>query len=259
MKKCIKAMDNTTQSSILFRLMQDVGLGTDTEICQYMYLGHLISLLEKKKYYVKRKKEFPDMREKEIPHRFLFTEFTIPNGKLSAEQVDRSKRKSESIHNFEKVSSALLTSCWTERITENILMWERGKDEDKPRVCIKSCIGDFVKAFEAMDFTIWCGKMLYEPFYPVLMSDDIIWYKEPYFSDEREIRFYFSKDFDRVAPDDGIDNHIDLPVDIQTLIHEIILSPDATKQDKENVLRLIEPYNITVTSSKIETNQIDNQ
>lgn len=236
--------------------MQDVGLGTDTEICQYMYLEHLEKLLETGYYYVRRKGKFSDKREKELPRRLHFTEFTIPVGKPSSEQQDRSKRKNESIHKFEKVSSLLITSCWTERITENVLMWERGKN--KPKACIKSRIGDFVKAFGNMGFTIWCGKMLYEPIYPVLMSDDIIWYKEPYFSDEREIRFYFSKKLDSVVPDDGTNDHVRLLVNIQTLIHEITLSPNATIQEKENVQRLTKPYNITVKSSKIETNQIDN-
>lgn len=237
--------------------MQDVGLGTDTEICQYMYLEHLEELLEKGCYYVRRKGEFSDKREKELPRRLHFTEFTIPGGKLSAEQQERSKRKSESIHKFEKVSSSLLTSCWTERITENVLMWERGNGVTMPKACIKSRIGDFVEAFGNTEFTVWCGKMLYEPIYPVLMLEDIIWYKQPYFSDEREIRFYFSKKYDRVVPDNGIDDHVHFPVDIETLIYEIVLSPYMKPEEIEKIRRIVSSkyQKITVTISKVEINQ----
>lgn len=233
------------------RLMQDVGLGMDTPICQYMNLDYLIALLKTEEYYVNRKKVFRDKKEKSLPHKLVFTEFTIPNGQLSPEQVERSTMRRGTVRQFEEVSPCLLTSCWTERVSENALLWDR--DGEKHKACIKSTIGGFVSAVCKTELTIWCGKMIYEPISPILMSDDIIWYKQPYFSDEREIRFYFSKELHCVIPDDGASDHKSFRINRETLIQEIVLSPYIERSAAESLKECFEKeYNIPTTFSKIE-------
>ena len=246
-------MDNTTSNDncTTIRLMQDVGLGMDTPICQYMNLDYLIALLKTEEYYVNRKKVFRDKKEETLSHELVFSEFTIYNRQLSPKQIERSKKRQESVHRFEKVSSSLLTSCWTERVSENALMWDR--DGEKNKACIKSTIGSFVSSIHETYFTIWCGKMIYEPIFPVLMSDDVIWYKQPYFSDEREIRFYFSKEMHSIIPDDDTSNHRRFRVDRKTLIQEIVLSPYIEKTTAQILKECFEKkYNILTTISKIE-------
>lgn len=246
-------MDKNTSNDndTIIRLMQDVGLGMDTPICQYMNLDFLIALLKTGEYYVNKKIIYRDKREKSLPCKLVFSEFTIPDGQISPDQIERSKMRHETIRQFENVSPYLLTSCWTERVSENALMWDR--DGVKHKACIKSTIGRFASAISCSELIIWCGKMIYEPIFPVLMSDDIIWYKQPYFSDEREIRFYFSKEIHRVTPDDGILNHRSFPVDRQNLIQEIVLSPYIEKSDAERLKENFEKeYNIPTTISKIE-------
>lgn len=236
---------------MIIRLMQDVGLGMDTPICQYINLDYLIALLKTEEYFVNRKKFFRDKREKSLPSRLVFSEFTFPNEQLSPVQVERSKKRQESVHRYEKVSLSLLTSCWTERVSENALMWDR--DGEKHKACIKSTIGSFVSSIHETDFTIWCGKMIYEPLFPVLMSDDIIWYKQPYFSDEREIRFYFSKEMHCIIPDNDTSNHRRFRVDRKTLIQEIVLSPYIEKTTAQKLKECFEKkYKILTTISKIE-------
>lgn len=231
--------------------MQDVGLGMDTPICQYMNLNHLIALLKTEEYYVNRKKCFMDKMEKTLPHKFIFSEFTIPNGQLSPMQIERSKSRQETVRKFENMSPCLLTSCWTERVTENALMWDR--DGEKHKACIRSTIGRFVSAIRGPELTIWCGKIIYEPLLPMVMSDDIIWYKQPYFSDEREIRFYFSKEINQIIPDDETSNHKNFCIDRKKLIQEIVLSPYIEKSSAESLKERFEnEYNIQTTISKIE-------
>lgn len=243
--------NKSNDSGRIFRLMQDVGLGEDTPICQYMNLDYLIALLKTGEYYVNRKKVFSDKREKSIPHKLVFGEFTIPYGQLSPEQVERATMRQDVVHQFEKVSPYLLTSCWTERVSENALMWERGGEKHK--ACIKSTIGGFISGVCNTELTIWCGKMIYEPILPMLMSDDIIWYKQPYFSDEREIRFYFSKELHHVIPDDGTSNHKSFRINLETLIQEIVLSPYIEKSAAKSLKESFEEeYNIPTTFSKIE-------
>ena len=95
--------------------------------------------------------------------------------------------------------------------------------------------------------------MIYEPIHPILLSEDIIWYKEPYFSDEREIRFYFSTDFSKIVSDEENNEGVFLEVKKELLIHEIILSPYINKNAAEELKQSItETYGIKTTTSKIE-------
>lgn len=244
--------NTSTDNGKIFRLMENVGLDEDTKICQYLNLDYLLALLKTGKYYVNRKQVFADKRESSRPLKLIFSEFTIPGGKLSPAQEERSKKRQESVHQFNKVSSYLLTSCWTEQNSENVLMWERGGERHK--ACIKSTVGKFVSAISETELTIWCGKIMYDPIFSALMSDDILWYKQSYFSDEREIRFYFSKDLDQITPDeDHLLNHKKFSVDTSTLIQEIILSPYINDSTYEELKETIEDkYKIHTTKSKIE-------
>lgn len=238
----------------MFHLMQDVGIGNDTEICQYMSFDYVKSILETDEYYIKRKAFFVDKREKTIPFRLQF-ELTPAGIKLTPEQMNRMDERNRVVEYYEKESSLLLTSCWTERITENALMWDRGPE--KKKACIKTKIGNFVEAFGDIKLAIWCGKILYEPIKPLLMSTDIIWYKEPCFSDEREIRFYFSADFSKIVPDvpnnTNEEEGVFLPVKKDLLIQEIVLSPYIEKKEAKDIKNtIIKTHGIKTTISKIE-------
>ena len=238
-------------NTIIFRMMQDVGLGNDTEICQYLRLDYLQALLKTGKYYVRKKKYFTDKQEGSIPPKLIFSEFTIPGGKLTHEQESRSQERNKSINHYEQESSLLLTSCWTERTSENALMWDRMGESHQ--ACIKTTVGNFVSAFIELKYHIWCGKMLYGPIYKAIMSDDIIWYKEPYFSDEREVRFYFSTGLQNIQPDSTPNDHQFFPVNTQTLINEIVLSPYIERNAAEVLKDTIKnTYEIPTSLSKIE-------
>lgn len=234
----------------MFHIMQDVGLANDTEICQYLALDYLKAILKTDEYYVKRKRFFVDKREKTVPFRIRF-ELTPYGQLLTPEQIRRMDERNKTIQYFEKESSSLLTSCWTERTTENALMWDR--DGERHKVCIKTTVGDFVAAFGNTKFEIWCGKVIYEPINPVLMSEDIIWYKEPYFSDEREVRFYFSTEFGKIVSDKENNEGVPFEVNKKLLIHEIVLSPYINKNAAEELEQSIsKTYGIKTTISKIE-------
>lgn len=233
--------------------MQDVGIGLDTPICQYMDLNYLMTLLTNKKYYITKKKFFVDKLGKRIPLRLRF--LPIPCGQVgkTRDQERSQAERTAAICHYEQNAANLLTSCWTERITENALMWDRGGEKHK--VCIKSTIGNFISAISTSDYVIWCGKIIYEPIYPVLQSEDIIWYKEPYFSDEREIRFYFSTDYNNVTAGNAGVYNIQLQVQPETLIQEIILSPYIDKKTSTEIKKCIqERYHISTSSSAIEVN-----
>ncbi len=216
---------NDTQG--FFHMMKDVGIGYDTEICQYLNVEYLIGILKNNSYYVKRKESFKDKREKEFP---LFMQFPLsPSNEEDKRLLVQSEQQKEEWYRdnkeYEELSH-LLTACWTVRTNENILMWDRG---NPCKACIQSTIGDFVSSFDSnMAFTIWCGRILYSLFSMATQPSQKLWIKEPFFSDEDEVRFYFSANFDKIEPDVPSNNDLDgisLKVNPIKMIHHITLSP----------------------------------
>lgn len=237
-----------------FLLMEDVGIGLDTKICQYLDVDYLLKLLKDNRYYVKRKQYFPDNREKDFPH---FLMFPIRPTDKEYKQTSLLSKQQEELHSNIKEyqeQSDLLTSCWTVRTRENILMWDRGS---KCKACMQSTIGQFVGSFDKdMKYTIWCGRILYEQFSRVFQWEHKIWTKEPYYSDEEELRFYFSTSINEVLadkPNKENNRGVSLKVESQKMINEIILSPYIDKKTAETMKEFIEgKYKIPTRYSNID-------
>lgn len=246
--------DETSQIRF-YRIMEDVGINSETKICQYLDLEYLLKILETNTYYVKRKKFFVDKREKNFP---LYLSFAIAPVdpiyiKEHADDIARQQEKlNENIRRYQEQSN-VLTSCWTVRTMENILMWDRGS---KRRARIETTIGEFMGAFESIDFTIWCGKMFYESFSKVMLSQNKIWVKEPYFSDEEEVRFYFSSSSDEVKPDivtEGTEKGVFLKIDPKRMMRKIVLSPNINRKCANALSKAIkDKYGIEARPSSIE-------
>lgn len=241
-----------------FHIMEGVGINSETMICQYLDLEYLMKILNEESYYVKRKKFFVDDREKDFPELLRFgLEPMDPEYRKdhAAEIAKRQVEWAKSVSQYKK-QSYLLTSCWTVRTMENILMWDRG---DKSRACIVSTIGDFVGSFEKdINYEIWCGRMFYEPFSKVIKFENKIWVKEPYFADENEIRFYFSSSFEKVEPDTTKDGEcpekgVSLKVTPKQMMREIVLSPYLDKKCAESLSKAItDKYQINARPSLLD-------
>ena len=241
-----------------FHIMEGVGINSETKICQYLDLEYLMKILNEEAYYVKRKKFFVDDREKDFPELLRFgLEPMDPEYRKdhAAEIAKRQVEWAKSVSQYKK-QSYLLTSCWTVRTMENILMWDRG---DKSRACIVSTIGDFVGSFEKdINYEIWCGRMFYEPFSKVIKFENKIWVKEPYFADENEIRFYFSSSFEKVEPDTPKEKEcpkkgVSLKVTPKQMMREIVLSPYLDKKCAETLSKSItNKYQINARPSLLD-------
>lgn len=241
-----------------FHIMEGVGINSETMICQYLDLEYLMKILNEESYYVKRKKFFVDDREKDFPELLRFgLEPMDPEYRKdhAAAIAKRQVEWAKSVSQYKK-QSYLLTSCWTVRTMENILMWDRG---DKSRACIVSTIGDFVGSFEKdINYEIWCGRMFYEPFSKVIKFENKIWVKEPYYADENEIRFYFSSSFEKVEPDITKDGEcpekgVSLKVTPKQMMREIVLSPYLDKECAESLRKAItDKYQINARPSLLD-------
>lgn len=241
-----------------FHIMEGVGINSETKICQCLDLKYLMKILNEESYYVKRKKFFVDDREKDFPELLRFgLEPMDPKYRKdhAAEIAKRQVEWAKSVSQYKK-QSYLLTSCWTVRTMENILMWDRGA---KSRACIVSTIGDFVGSFEKdINYEIWCGRMFYEPFSKVIKFENKIWVKEPYFADENEIRFYFSSSFEKVEADTPKEKEcpekgVSLKVTPKQMMREIVLSPYLDKKCAESLSKAItDKYHINARLSFLD-------
>ena len=241
-----------------FHIMEGVGINSETTICQYLNLEYLMKILTTNTYYVKRKKFFRDNREEDFPQYLHFA--LVPTDldykqNHAADIAKQQEKLDETIKQYQEQSN-VLTSCWTVRTMENILMWDR---DNKQKACIKSTIGDFVGSFKKdIQYEIWCGRMFYEPFSHVFQFKNRIWVKEPCFSDEYEVRFYFSSSDKEVIPDTPKDKEcpekgVSIKVTPTQMMHEVVLSPYIDKKCAEDLSKAIKKkYNIEARPSSID-------
>ena len=230
-----------------FQLMD--GLDGNTPIRQYLKLDYLLQLLESSSYYVKRKSKFEDKRESSLPLKSLFHLQSV--GDTAYKSLD-DKYMGESLEKFRKYnkSSNILTSCWTERVGESALMWKNFVDNRG--ACIKTNINNFVASFVEDDYEICCGRMSYNGYIAEQDYLEALFSKERYFSEEKEIRFYFTP---RDRKENIFDDYVCMPVNTNVLIDEIILSPYIEPVERKQLGHdLSVKYGIKVSLSNIKLN-----
>lgn len=223
------------------------GVDPETEIYQYMDLDYLLSLLEKRKYHVNKKCVFLDKYESKLPVKAMFRLKAV-GGEMEIKQPEEDTRDIlERRRKYEQMKN-VLTSCWTERDTESFLMWT--SYSTKIGVCIKSTISNFVAAFDADDYRIWCGRVMYKGYNANQTLMESLFSKEKAFEDEREIRFYFKKKGVCYCNSDS--NFIEIPINPNVMIDKVILSPRMEPLASRVLSQFLhEKYKINVSLSKI--------
>ena len=213
-------------------------------IYQYMDLDYLLSLFESKLYFVNRKCHFEDRGESVLPPKSLFGFNAY--GSLLDEEITQKKIREIKLDSYRK-SVYWLTSCWTKDNAESLLMWKNYTT--KMGVRIKSNINNFVASINTDDFKIVCGHIAYDG-YTLKPFEECIFSKAKYYKDEREVRFYFIPNDDRNYSHEGVD----IPIDPQTLIEGIVLSPYIKRSAAQKIAELIRTeYGINnIHPSKIE-------
>lgn len=206
----------------------------DRIITQYMRLDYLIQLLETRKYYVSRRREFIDANEK-----YQNIKLSVPITPAHKENYPNTKQESidRMISYFDIIHCP--TSCWTKNERESFLMWKSYATEIG--ACIKTTIHNFVASLELNleqngQSKVICGSMCYGKFIP--SSDELkqLFDKDVFYTDENEFRFYFdlSDDTEKKSTDYCL-----IPVDTKVMIDEIILSPFICEKSADKLARMI--------------------
>lgn len=222
--RLLDTMDNFNQNAYIFR---------------YMEFEHLISMLEKKTFYVAKKRLFPDPNESRLPLRSAFSMRGV--GQIVNEE--QSIRESIEWHNKKELYikySHLPTSCWTYQEKDNYLMWKSYTSSIGVRV--KTTIGKLIESLDTEGYDILCGYMHYDGYGygNIKKIHDCLFSKEKMYADEREFRFYFNPINVETEKHLLENDYVELKIyNSVNLFDEIIISPTVnTKVFK----RIIEEY-----------------
>ncbi len=214
-----------------------------------MRLEYLIKLLETRRYFVKRRSQFEDANESYKNNKLAFPFQQVGNN--SPQQI-------ETIQRFILYSDVVNcpTACWSEYKHENYLMWKSYSSE--VGACIKTTVHRFISSLNIdlgineCDNRVLCGSMDYQlEIVPSTNEESQLFVKDIVYENEKEYRFYFLLATDPSIKDD--DKGIFVPVDINVMIDEILLSPFICKETANKIARMIKnDYDIDVKQSRIK-------
>ena len=198
-----------------------------------MDLDKFLSMLVTNKLYVARKENFSniDNQECSLPLKRLFAIQCVGDN-VTTHDISSRSRFCKNLFEEYKESKKLLTSCWSLRETDNYLMWK--SYTSGIAVCIKTTIEQFIESIQTNDYQVICGKIEYGG-YRSNNIEDLLFSKRPYYSNEEEFRFYFYREGNGYDSD-----HIFLPISIENMIYEVVLSPFILPTSADYIIRILE-------------------
>lgn len=218
-------------------------INMDAPIAKYMNLNHFLNMLVHGKFYACRRFKFEDRKES-ILHTWEIGELHEFHSKPSKDVKDMEYMTAQKIIDEYKQYSYLPTSCWTLNANENYLMWKAYTHECG--VMITSSINRFVDAIDYSEYDLICIPMMYKGY----RNESYLDAKDRFYSDERELRFYFDYDNDDMTTLDG--DHIELPVEPSKLISEVVISPFMPRVVSSLLIKhLKDNYNLNARLSAI--------
>lgn len=224
----------------------------DIYLWRYMDLSKLIALLNRKKLYFPRADLFLDPYERAIP-------IGLHEDRVRSGDTHINARE------FAKFASHWkCVSCWHMNPYESAAMWKLYTNS-KESVAIRSTYNKLVESFPESVDAVAVQYIDYEdssfawPFGEHSSSMTLA-YKRKSFEHENEVRFIVANnwplngdggfDVSKINPDKGME----MPIDVNNVIEEILISPEAEDWIYEVVRAVVNKFgfsSITVTKSKL--------
>ena len=211
----------------------------ESEIWRYMDFSKFIDLLDSSCLFFPRL----SILRKLDPYEGSFIPFS------SHDKKDESSKKL-----LKKLDKALpndiFVSCWYLSDVESAALWKLFPKSDEG-IAIKSNIGKLGQSIESRssEYTIYFGSVMYghkkvaarKTNNPKSFSgDDAVFTKRRCFEHEKELRLMYVKDLNR--PDLSDVPGLKLEVDLESMISEIIISPEAPPWMEDLVKRITKKY-----------------
>lgn len=194
-------------------------LDINTPIYRYTsYLNFLLLLANN--LHIPLRKCFEDKLEKNSFFNIFLSDLHPTDSLISKKEQEQSAY----LHNkLQNAINTMYTSCWTLETQENYLMW-KSYTPNEGGIRIESTINDFVNSINENKFDIYIGKIKYSNCKLKKDIQDTLFFKQNYYKNEQEIRFYFkSKTLDKDKFD--LPPILYLKVNPEKLIKKIITSP----------------------------------
>lgn len=230
----------------------------DYSIVKYLDLTKFLSLLSRKELFFCRIDKLEDQFEGRLPKpnydlRVQFQKELRDSGFFKVEMPDdkiyESVNKSYTFN--EKIRSLTCVNCWNKKSEESAALWKIYSDFNKG-IMIKSSIGGLLKAFEGAPQELFLSEIRYLDYQNQAMPDGNSFYpiihKNKAYSYEDELRLIYS-----ITPPEGWDHDwtneevpegVYIPVNLNTLIEEIILSPYSPSWFHKLIQDILSRYNI---------------
>lgn len=237
---------------------------------KYMDLAKLVSLFSTKSLYLRRLDKLDDRYEGAIcsfngkahtdsnlsfsagikVYKDLMQNQVVINSTGEFERLKREKMETMQ-QNREHMRLSTFITCWSKNTTESEAMWRLYSKDMQCGVAIKTT---YKKLFFALDpkVNVEIGQVHYVEY----GENDFIglkpeWYKRKSLSYEQEVRIITKRDSDSYK-----EWGVNIPVDINALIQEIVISPEAGTWFINVVQDLCAKYNVL---SSVKTSEIQIQ
>jgi len=232
-------------------IAKSVEVNEETVLWKYLDISKFISLLSKESLWLARVDTFKDKHEGIFP-----LEMKQILDKIYKDFEKEDKTKDGSIQNTSDFQHHLIKNayinCWHQNLDENMVMWEiYGKTENS--IAIRSTVGDLTDSVSRNDLKEYRSNIAFEPvIYEKLENipgkltyQSPFFIKRPHFKFEREVRLFLST-YSTSNPIVDTPIGIEISVNLETLIKDIYVHPDASNWFFEAVQSLIDKFEISV-------------
>lgn len=225
-------------------------INEDTVLWKYLDISKFISLLSKESIWLARVDTFKDKHEGMFP-----AEMKQILDKIYADFEKEGKSKEGPIQNTSDFQRHLIKNayinCWHQNLDENMVMWEiYGKTENS--IAIRSTVGDLTDSVSRKDLKKYKYNFAFEPVIYKKLEDipgkltyqSPFFIKRPHFQFEREVRFFLST-YSSAKPTTETPVGIGISINLEQVIKDIYVHPDASNWFLEAVQSLLNKYGVS--------------
>jgi hypothetical protein len=239
----------------------------ETRVCRYIDFTGLVALLEHRCLHFSRLEAFNDKHEGFLNCLTDDDHYDVSDAgnlvRISSHQLDdRSRKNSAEFKHFVSPLSAAIVKatgvhCWRVDCGESHAMWKVFGRTDFS-VAIKSTVGSLLRSLQLSEYIMFIGNVQYIDYantkVPMSNMMNAIFHKSAYFAEERELRLACNKVIDRAAPHFLANSYVpmpldgvDVPVRLDILIDEIVVSPYAADWFVRLVEAVVRRYGLTAS------------
>jgi hypothetical protein len=226
-----------------------------TVLWKYLDLSKFISLLSKKSLWLARVDTFKDKHEGMFP-----LEMKRALDKIYKDFEKEENTKDGPIQNTTDFQQHLIKNayinCWHQNLDENMVMWEiYGKTENS--VAIQTTVKDLTESVSKKDLKKYKYKVAFEPVIYEKLEDipgqltyeSPFFIKRPHFKFEKEVRLFLST-YSTMNPTVDTPIGIGMSVNLNTIINDIYVHPDASSWFFDVVQALVDKFELSIPVKK---------